>query len=104
MLELDSKFGFEENGGCLYSPHVAVRDGAMGTALMLELLSFSKNTLSENLSTLPKFYQSKTKFSCPIDSRESIIHDIASSISEETDQTDGLKIHWSENSLSLIHI
>ena len=102
MLELDSKFGFEENGGCLYSPHVAVRDGAMGTALMLELLSFSKNTLSENLSTLPKFYQSKTKFSCPIDSRESIIHDIASSISEETDQTDGLKIHWSENSWSLI--
>ena len=102
MLELNSKFGFEENGGCLYSPHVAVRDGAMGTALMLELLSFSKNTLSENLSTLPKFYQSKTKFSCPIDSRESIIHDIASSISEETDQTDGLKIHWSENSWSLI--
>ena len=22
MIELDSKFGFEENGGCLYSPHV----------------------------------------------------------------------------------
>tara|TARA_B100000029_G_C17609532_1_gene968977 strand:+ start:4504 stop:5871 length:1368 start_codon:yes stop_codon:yes gene_type:complete len=102
MLELDSKFGFEENGGCLYSPHVAVRDGGMGTALMLELLSFSDTTLSENLSTLPNFYQSKTKFSCPIDSRESIIHDIASSISEEIDQTDGLKIHWSENSWSLI--
>ena len=102
MIELDSKFGFEENGGCLYSPHVAVRDGAMGTALMLELLSFSDKKLSQHLSILPQFYQHKTKFSCPIDSRDSIISNIASSLSETIDQTDGLKILWNANSWSLI--
>ena len=102
MMELDSTFGFEENGGCLYSPHVAVRDGAMGTALMLELLASSEESLSTRLSSLPKFYQSKTKFVCPVDSRQSIISKIASSLTETIDQTDGLKILWSENSWSLI--
>lgn len=102
MIELDSKFGFEENGGCLYSPHIAVRDGAMGTALMLELLSSSDKPLSKHLAELPNFYQSKTKFSCPIDDRDSILSSIASSLTEKIDQTDGLKIFWTDKSWSLI--
>ena len=51
---------------------------------------------------MPQFYQHKTKFSCPIDSRDSIISNIASSLSETIDQTDGLKILWNANSWSLI--
>ena len=102
MEKQDSKFGFEENGGCLYSPHIAVRDGAMGTALMLELLSSSDKPLSKHLAELPNFYQSKTKFSCPIDDRDSIISSIASSLTEKIDQTDGPKIFWTDKSWSLI--
>ena len=30
-------FGFEENGGCIYPAHIAVRDGGMATALMLRM-------------------------------------------------------------------
>ena len=102
MKELDSIFGFEENGGCLYSPHIAVRDGGMATALMLEMLSSSEKSLSEHIEILPKFYQLKTKFSCPVESRASIIDGISSVLTEKIDTTDGLKIWWDDSSWSLI--
>lgn len=102
MKELDSIFGFEENGGCLYSPHIAVRDGGMATALMLEMLSSSEKSLSEHIEMLPKFYQLKTKFSCPVESRASIIDGISSVLTEKIDTTDGLKIWWDDSSWSLI--
>ena len=95
-------FGFEENGGCLYSPHIAVRDGGMATALMLEMLSSSEKSLSEHIEILPKFYQLKTKFSCPVESRASIIDGISSVLTEKIDTTDGLKIWWDDSSWSLI--
>src|SRR5919206_2718728 len=45
-----------------------VRDGAMTTALVLEMLSLSdkeEQTLSHTISLLPKIFQYKTKFRCP---------------------------------------
>ena len=102
MKELGSIFGFEENGGCLYSPHIAVRDGGMATALMLEILSSSEKSLSEHIELLPKFYQLKTKFSCPVESRASILDGLSSVLTEKIDKTDGLKIWWNDSSWSLI--
>ena len=102
MQELDSKFGFEENGGCLYTPHIEVRDGAMGTALLLEVLSTDTRSLSAHVEDLPKFYQSKTKFSCPVEFRTSILDYIHSQLDEKSDRTDGLKIWWNDTSWSLI--
>ena len=102
MKELGSVFGFEENGGCLYSPHIAVRDGGMATALMLEILSSSEKSLSEHIELLPKFYQLKTKFSCPVESRVSILDGLSSILTEKTDKTDGLKVWWNDSSWSLI--
>jgi len=41
-----------------------VRDGALTTALMLDLMASQEKTLSELLSSLPMAYQHKSKFHC----------------------------------------
>jgi phosphomannomutase/phosphoglucomutase len=72
MLRRKSFIGLEENGGFMYGKLNEVRDGAMTTALILEMLSLSDNnnnnkeqTLSQIISSLPKIFQYKTKFRCP---------------------------------------
>jgi phosphomannomutase/phosphoglucomutase len=75
MLRRKSFIGLEENGGFMYGKLNEVRDGAMTTALVLEMLSLSDNnnnnnknkeqTLSQIISSLPKIFQYKTKFRCP---------------------------------------
>jgi phosphomannomutase/phosphoglucomutase len=54
----------EENGGFMYGILNQVRDGAMTTALMLDLLASEEKPLSELLSSLPLVYQYKSKFHC----------------------------------------
>jgi len=92
----NSVFGMEENGGCFYAPLLEVRDGAMATALMLELLAISKRPLSSLLSDLPVFFQSKTKFSCPVDRRPKVLELFSSSVDARTDTLDGVKV-WEDN-------
>src|SRR5215217_2142854 len=71
MVKRKSIVGMEENGGFMYGRLNEVRDGAMTTALVLEMLSLSDNnnnkeqTLSQIISSLPKIFQYKTKFRCP---------------------------------------
>src|SRR5215212_227481 len=75
MLRRKSFIGLEENGGFMYGKLNEVRDGAMTTALILEMLSLSddddelnnnkEQTLSQIISSLPKIFQYKTKFKCP---------------------------------------
>jgi phosphomannomutase/phosphoglucomutase len=67
MLMRKSLIGLEENGGFMYGKLNEVRDGAMTTALVLEMLSSSneEHKLSQIISSLPKIFQYKTKFRCP---------------------------------------
>jgi phosphomannomutase / phosphoglucomutase len=68
MLRRKSFIGLEENGGFMYGKLNEVRDSAMTTALVLEMLSLSnkeQQTLSQIISSLPKIFQYKTKFRCP---------------------------------------
>ena len=53
--------GFEENGGFMYPKLLPVRDGAMKTALIMEMLAYEKIKLSEMFDRLPKYYPIKTK-------------------------------------------
>lgn len=85
MKTRNAIIGLEENGGFMYGMLNEVRDGAMTTALILEMMAISNETentnfsntkkiaLSELFSTLEHIYQYKTKFKCS--SRE-IAHDI----------------------------
>lgn len=66
MVRRKSIIGIEENGGFMYGRMNEVRDGAMTTALVLEMLaSDQKNTFSKLIHTLPRIFQFKSKFSCP---------------------------------------
>jgi phosphomannomutase/phosphoglucomutase len=66
MVRRKSIIGMEENGGFMYGRMNEVRDGAMTTALVLEMLaSDQKNTFSKLIQTLPRIFQFKAKFSCP---------------------------------------
>lgn len=64
MLRSAALIGLEENGGFMYARHIAVRDGAMSTALMLEALALSNKRLSDLNKMHKRFYQYKTKFQC----------------------------------------
>ena len=48
MKEFKAKLGGEENGGVFYGPHQAVRDGAMTTALILDIMAESGEKLSSS--------------------------------------------------------
>jgi len=66
MVARNSIIGLEENGGFMYGKINEVRDGAMTTALTLEMLASSTTheSLSQMLNSLPKTYQYKSKFEC----------------------------------------
>ncbi|MFL6308569.1 MAG: phosphoglucosamine mutase [Nitrososphaera sp.] len=70
MVKRSCPLGLEENGGFMYGPLNEVRDGAMATALMLDMIAASDMSLSHQIAHLPQSFQYKTKFSCP--SREAV--------------------------------
>jgi phosphomannomutase/phosphoglucomutase len=97
MIERNAIVGFEENGGFIYAPHIPVRDGAMATAMMLEFLSTTKRSLSEEISSrLPNFYQMKTKVQVERDRVDRIMEELDRRINEKVEKIDGLKV-WLDN-------
>ena len=71
MVKRNALIGLEENGGFMYGKLNQVRDGAMTTGLVLDMLTnFSSankttNSFSEIIASLKKIAQFKTKFKCP---------------------------------------
>ncbi len=71
MVKRNALIGLEENGGFMYGKLNQVRDGAMTTGLVLDMLTnFSSankttNSFSKIISSLKKIAQFKTKFKCP---------------------------------------
>lgn len=63
MVERKAPLGLEENGGFMYGPINEVRDGAMTTALVLDMLASSGESFSGLVEKLPKTFKIKTKFS-----------------------------------------
>jgi phosphomannomutase/phosphoglucomutase len=70
MIKRNALIGLEENGGFMYGKLNQVRDGAMTTGLILDMLAnFSptnkpSNPFSEIIGSLKKIAQFKTKFKC----------------------------------------
>lgn len=65
MIKRKAVIGLEENGGFMYGKLNQVRDGALATALILEMLAASKNKrLSDMISSLRNVFQYKSKFVC----------------------------------------
>jgi phosphomannomutase/phosphoglucomutase len=64
MIRTKSIIGLEENGGFMYGKLNEVRDGAMTTALVLDMMASENQSLSSLLASLPKIFQYKAKFKC----------------------------------------
>jgi phosphomannomutase/phosphoglucomutase len=101
MAKNNALIGFEENGGFMYGKHIAVRDGAMTTSLMLDMVASKSAPLSELMNALPKFYQYKTKFACTKEQSTSVVEHL-SKASGRTETLDGLKIWVNDSSWVMV--
>ena len=94
MVKRRCLLGLEENGGFMYGPLNEVRDGAMATALVLEMLAESDRSFSKHITDLPQTFQYKTKFVCP--SRDMVDRVIKMCIEhgshKQVEKLDGAKI------------
>jgi phosphomannomutase/phosphoglucomutase len=103
MKQLKAKLGGEENGGVFYGPHQPVRDGAMTTALILDIMARTGRRLSHLLNELPRYYLEKDKVKCPEDKKEAILADLTEAVAHlNPDTVDGVKIWFSDQSAILI--
>ena len=103
IIERSAIFGFEENGGCIYQPHIPVRDGGMTTALMLDCLAGKGMSFSKALSfVVPRYYQAKTKVEVNPKKVEAVMHSVERQAKGEVERIDGIKLWANEHSWVLV--
>jgi phosphomannomutase/phosphoglucomutase len=103
MKELNAKLGGEENGGVFYGPHQAVRDGAMTTALILNIMAETGRRLTELIGEQPQYFIEKGKVSCPEDKKEEVLKQLLEQVKGLNLITiDGVKIRFEDKSAILI--
>lgn len=103
MKQVNAKLGGEENGGIFYGPHQAVRDGAMTTALLLDIMASTGKKLSELVAEQPQYFIEKGKVECPEDKKEALLNKLLEQMKGENISTiDGVKIWFSDASAILI--
>ena len=103
MKKINAKLGGEENGGIFYGPHQSVRDGAMATALILEIMAKTGEKLSELLGELPKYHIEKGKVECPNEFKDKVLEKLIEQTSElNTNTIDGAKIMFEDKSAILM--
>jgi len=99
MKKLKAKLGGEENGGIFYGPHQSVRDGAMATALILDIMAKTGENLSKLLGELPKYFIEKGKVECPEKLKEKTLERLVEQTRELNISTvDGVKIWFKDKS------
>lgn len=97
MLEVQATFGGEENGGLIFPGHQYTRDGALGLAVVLEILARAGRPLSELLAAVPAYYLVKRAVPCPPEARAAVMEALAGQLTERrVDRTDGLKVFFDE--------
>ena len=103
MKKLNAKLGGEENGGIFYGPHQSVRDGAMATALILDIMARTGEKLSNLLGELPKYFIEKGKVECPNEFKEKALEKLTEQLSGLNMNTiDGVKIWFEDDSAILM--
>jgi phosphomannomutase/phosphoglucomutase len=103
MKKLNAKLGGEENGGIFYGLHQSVRDGAMATALIIEIMARTDEKLSKLLGELPKYFIEKGKVECPEEDKQKALEKLAEQVQSLNINTiDGFKIWFDDKSDILI--
>ncbi len=103
MKETGSKLGGEENGGVFYGPHQAVRDGAMTTALLLNIMATSGKPLSKLIAEQPQYYIEKGKVDCSEKKKQILLDKLLQHLKGMNVNTlDGAKIWFDDKSAILL--
>ncbi|HLE75679.1 MAG TPA: phosphoglucosamine mutase [Candidatus Bathyarchaeia archaeon] len=103
MKELKAKLGGEENGGVFYGPHQAVRDGAMTTALIMEIMAETGKKLSKLIAEQPQYFLEKGKVECQEDKKAKVLKKLVAQVKGAKVSTiDGVKIWFEDKSAILV--
>lgn len=96
--------GGEGNGGVIYPTINTVRDSFVGLSLVLELLAERKQTISECVATLPKYFMKKDKWSIENQDLKEIILKLKTHFKEaKTIEIDGIRLDFLNNSWLHLH-
>jgi phosphomannomutase/phosphoglucomutase len=102
MKKLKAKLGGEENGGIFYGPHQPVRDGAMSTALILEIMAKTGKKFSALIEELPAYFLEKGKIDCKEELKEKVLKELIKELKGSKISTiDGVKI-WFDDQRSIL--
>jgi len=103
MKAENADLGGEENGGIFYRPHQAVRDGAMTTALLLNIMADTGKSLAQLVAEQPQYFIEKGKIECPDNKKAILQQKIYEQVKSENVSTiDGVKIWFNDASAILI--
>lgn len=103
MKEIKAKLGGEENGGIFYGPHQAVRDGAMTTALILDIMAETGKKLSQLIAEQPQYFIQKGKVECPDEKKQKVLNKLLEQAKGLNINTlDGVKIWFDDKSAILV--
>lgn len=92
MKEVCAGFGFEANGGGIFN-EMHSRDGGRSTIEFLNLLAKNNLSVSDLVSTLPKYFILRDKVDYELSLKDKIMNDVRNSFKGiKMDETDGLKI------------
>ncbi|UCE73673.1 MAG: hypothetical protein JSV56_11700 [Methanomassiliicoccales archaeon] len=93
MIEINSIFGGEENGGLIFPKHQYCRDGGIAACKVVEIIAKKGKPLSELIAELPTYHLYKTKVKCPHEKKEPALDAFAQRMEgQKIDRTDGVKI------------
>lgn len=98
MIEKNSVFGGEGNGGLIFPEFQYCRDSAMTIAKVLEIMALENKKLSELIKVLPNYQTYNTKLLCPNDKKNKVMKNLAEYIKNDKnvikiDETDGVKLY-----------
>jgi phosphomannomutase/phosphoglucomutase len=99
MVDNGYLLGGEENGGIMYGPFLAVRDGCMTMALMLHYIATREKSLSELIAEQPHLFKDKDKTSCPDNLKEEALKRLLEKVDAPRINTmDGVKLIYEDGS------
>ncbi|MFA5095420.1 MAG: hypothetical protein WC447_02055 [Candidatus Paceibacterota bacterium] len=99
IINNDGLIGGEGNGGVIYPSINLARDSFVGLSLILEMLAERKQTISECVATLPKYFIKKDKWSAVGKNLNEIYSKLKSRFKNaKIDQQDGLRLDFPDSS------
>ncbi len=93
MINQSALIGGEENGGVFLMEHQPVRDGTMTAALIAELISIKRKSLSQLVEELPKYVVLKEGVPCANEKKERVLNHVKANTEQLQKITiDGVKL------------